>query len=72
MNFEKWIVKLFSIFNKNENDLTFSFFIFQVLRKINWHSGTRIHHDYRRECPSFFVFVMSLISVLVIILNISK
>ena len=27
---------------KNENDLTFSFFIFQVLRKINWHSGTRI------------------------------
>ena len=27
---------------KNENDLTFSFFILQVLRKINWHSGTRI------------------------------
>ena len=32
----------FSAEMKNENDLTFSFFIFQVLRKINWHSGTRI------------------------------
>ena len=42
MNFEKWVVKLFSIFNRNENDLTLSFFIFQVLTKINWHSGTRI------------------------------
>ena len=27
---------------KNENDLTISFLIFQVLRKMNWHSGTRI------------------------------
>ena len=44
MNFEKWVVKLFSIFNRNENDLTLSFFIFQVLTKINWHSGTRIVH----------------------------
>ena len=27
---------------ENENELKFSFFIFQILRKMNWHSGTRI------------------------------
>ena len=32
----------FSTKMKNENFRSFSFFIFQILRKMNWHSGTRI------------------------------
>ena len=27
---------------KNENELKFSFFIYQILREMNWHTGTRI------------------------------
>ena len=37
---------------KNENDLTFSFFIFQVRRKINWHSGTRIIRNLLKSARS--------------------
>ena len=29
---------------KNENELKFSFLIFKILRKMNWHSGTRIDY----------------------------
>ena len=42
VNFEKWVIKLFPIFNRNENELKISFLIFKILRKINWHLGTRI------------------------------
>ena len=28
---------------KNENEQKFSFLIFKILRKLNWHSGTRIY-----------------------------
>ena len=41
---------------KNENELKFWFFIFEILRKINWHTGTLIHWwrvsesgDYRKS-----------------------
>ena len=32
---------------KNENELKFSFFIFQILRKMNWHSGSRIQNNFQ-------------------------
>ena len=32
----------FSTKMRNENFSSFSYFIFQILRKINWHSGTQI------------------------------
>ena len=41
---------------KNENELKFSYLIFKIVRKINWHLGTRIHIPTENHCINLFFF----------------